>query len=269
MHKVREKIREIIFGHSTRAGKAFDIALILSIVISVAVVMLDSVKAYNLRFGSLLHGIEWFFTVLFTVEYILRLYSAKAKSAYAWSFFGVVDLIAILPTYLALILPGSQYFLVVRVLRVLRIFRILKFARYVDESRLLMQAMRSSRRKIVVFLLGVLTVTIILGSLMFIIEGEENGFTSIPKSVYWAIVTLTTVGYGDISPKTPLGEALSIVIMIIGYGIIAVPTGIVSAELTSRPKPKKHKMFVCDTCGWDSHDNDATFCKNCGGKLEE
>ena len=264
----RKKVRTVIFGHDTPAGKAFDVILIMSILVSVGIVMLDSVHEYNVRYGTALHGIEWFFTIVFTIEYVLRLYSSTSKRAYARSFFGVVDLIAILPTYLALVLPGSQYFMVVRVLRVLRLFRILKFTRYISESRVLVQSLKDSRRKIAVFLLAVFTITIIIGSMMFIIEGEENGFTSIPRSVYWAIVTLTTVGYGDISPQTPLGQALSILIMITGYGIIAVPTGIVSAEMT-RKKIGKEKLRSCSTCHGDEHDSDAAFCKHCGGKLEK
>ena len=263
---LRKKIRTIIFGHETRAGRVFDEILIASIMVSVGVVMLDSVHDYNARYGTLLHAIEWFFTIVFTLEYALRLYSASNKSTYAWSFFGVVDLIAILPTYMALFIPGGQYFMVVRVLRVLRIFRILKFSRYVSDSRVLMQSLKDSRSKIVVFLLALLTITIILGSLMFVIEGEENGFTSIPRSVYWAIVTLTTVGYGDISPRTTLGQAVSILIMIIGYGIIAVPTGIVTAELT-RKKIDRERHRSCTKCGKGAHDEDAEFCRHCGHKL--
>ena len=264
--KLRKKIRTVIFGHDTRAGKAFDEILIASIIVSVAVVMLDSVHDYNARYGTLLHAIEWFFTIVFTLEYALRIYSASKKAAYAWSFFGIVDLIAILPTYVALFIPGGQYFMVVRVLRVLRIFRILKFSRYVSDSRVLMQSLKDARSKIVVFLLALLTITIILGSLMFVIEGEENGFTSIPRSVYWAIVTLTTVGYGDISPRTTLGQAVSILIMIIGYGIIAVPTGIVTAELT-RKKIKGQMRRTCPTCKKDDHEDDASYCSHCGHKL--
>lgn len=265
-HRLRDKLHEIIFEADTPAGKVFDILLIVSIVTSVVMVMLDSVGSIRKVYGGLLYLGEWIFTFLFTIEYILRLYCVGRPLGYAVSFFGVVDLLAILPTYLSIFFPGTQYFLVIRVLRVLRIFRVLKLVKYVGETRLLMQALRASRRKITVFLFTVLTLVIIFGSLMYLIEDPDTGFTSIPRSIYWAIVTLTTVGYGDISPRTDFGQALSAIIMIIGYGIIAVPTGIVTAELTQVYK-RSVSTQVCRHCSAEGHDTDAKFCKYCGSLL--
>lgn len=266
----RSRLYEVIFEADTPAGKNFDIILIVSILLSVVAVMLDSVKSFRLAHGDLLYNIEWFFTIIFTIEYLLRMLCVKSKTKYAISLFGIVDLLAIMPTYLSLFLPGSQFLLVIRILRVLRIFRILKLVKFLDEAELLVSAMKASRRKITVFLFTVLTLVVILGSLMYLIEGEENGFTSIPFSIYWAIVTLTTVGYGDVVPKTPLGITLSSVIMIIGYSIIAVPTGIVTAEISFasiEEREKKRLKIVCNNCGNDKNDSDARFCKNCGTKL--
>ena len=231
-HHRRERLHEIIFETDTPAGKWFDVGLILCILMSVLIVMLDSVSAINYRFGSLFYGVEWGFTLLFTVEYILRLISVGRPLRYATSFFGLVDLVSIHPTYISILVPGTQYFLVVRLLRVLRVFRVFKLAQYVGESRMLLAALKASRKKIIVFVITVLVIVVIFGSLMYLIEGEDHGFTSIPRSVYWAIVTLTTVGYGDISPQTALGQVLASVIMILGYGIIAVPTGIVTVEMS-------------------------------------
>ena len=265
-HRLRDKLHEIIFEADTPAGKIFDILLIVSIVTSVVMVMLDSVGSIRQVYGGLLYLGEWIFTILFTIEYILRLYCVGRPLGYAVSFFGVVDLLAVLPTYMSIFFPGTQYLLVIRVLRVLRIFRVLKLVKYVGETRLLMQALRASRRKITVFLFTVLTLVIIFGSLMYLIEDPDAGFTSIPRSVYWAIVTLTTVGYGDISPRTGFGQALSAIIMIIGYGIIAVPTGIVTAELTQVYK-RSVSTQSCRQCSAEGHDTDAKFCKYCGSLL--
>jgi len=262
----RKRLYEIIFEADTPPGKAFDVVLILSIVLSVAAVMIDSMRGVRESHGALLYAIEWFFTGLFTIEYGFRLYCVRNTFHYAFSFFGIVDLLAIVPTYLSLFFPGSQYLIVIRVLRVLRVFRVLKIVQYLGEADLLMQAMRSSRRKVIVFLLTVLTLVVILGSLMYLIEGEENGFTSIPRSTYWAIVTLTTVGYGDISPKTSAGQALAAVVMILGYAIIAVPTGIVTVELSNVSRARAAAR-VCPGCGVARHDLDATYCKHCGSKL--
>ena len=265
-NRLRVRLHEIIFEADTPAGKLFDVLLILSIVVSVVLVMLDSVSSIQQTHGDLLYLGEWVFTILFTIEYILRLYSVGRPLSYATSFFGMVDLLAILPTYLSLIFPGAQYFLVVRILRVLRVFRVLKLVQYVSEARILMQAMRASRRKITVFLFVVLTLVVIFGSLMYIVEDPQSGFTSIPQSIYWAIVTLTTVGYGDISPQTGLGQTMAALIMIIGYGIIAVPTGIVTAELTQSYK-KTLSTQSCPQCSAEGHDPDAAFCKYCGAML--
>jgi voltage-gated potassium channel len=263
---LRARLHEIIFEADTPAGKLFDVVLIISIVLSVLIVMLDSVGPINTSYGQLLYFGEWFFTVLFTIEYFLRLYSVGRPLSYATSFFGIVDLLAILPTYLSIFFPGTQYLIVIRILRVLRIFRVLKLVQYLGEARLLLQALRASRRKIAVFLLTVLVLVVIFGSLMYLIEDPSSGFTSIPKSIYWSIVTLTTVGYGDISPQTDLGQTIAAVIMIIGYGIIAVPTGIVTVELSQAFK-KQLSTQACPECSAEGHDNDAKYCKDCGSLL--
>lgn len=259
---------EIIFEAETPAGKAFDVLLILSILLSVLAVMLNSVESIENRFGQILHATEWFFTILFSIEYILRLICVKKPAQYAKSFFGVVDLLAVLPTYLGIFLAGSHYLLVIRVLRVLRIFRVLKLAPYLSESRLLFKALRAARQKIIVFLLTVLTLVVILGSIMYLIEGRGNGFTSIPRSIYWAIVTLTTVGYGDVSPQTPLGQGFAALIMILGYSIIAIPTGIVTVEFDRAFKSSQQiSTQVCPQCYAEGHDADAKHCKYCGSAL--
>ena len=263
---LRDNLHEIIFEADTKIGKLFDIILIASIIVSVIVVMLDSVKSVHEVYGDLLFNLEWIFTILFTVEYLLRLYSVGKPLKYATSFFGVIDLLAIIPTYIGLFFPTTRYFTVVRILRVLRIFRVLKFVQYLGAAKTLLVALKQSRRKITVFIFTVFTLVIIFGSLMYIIEGEENGFTSIPRSIYWAIVTLTTVGYGDISPQTPLGQAFAAFIMVLGYGIIAVPTGIVTAELT-KTENKVVSTQACKECSMEGHDGDAKYCKYCGSKL--
>ena len=228
--------------------------------------MLDSVSSFSSKYGNALYAIEWGFTILFTIEYILRILSVGRPFKYMRSFYGVIDFLAILPTYSSVIFPGIQFLLVIRLLRVLRIFRVLKLVKYISEAKMLRQALRAAGRKIIVFLFTVLTIVIIMGSLMYVIEGEANGFTSIPRSIYWAIVTLTTVGYGDISPMTGLGQVLAAVIMICGYGIIAVPTGIVTVEM-SRFSEKKISTQACPECSADGHDHDAKFCKYCGSEI--
>ena len=263
---LRARLHEIIFEADTPAGKLFDVLLIGSIIVSVSMVMLDSINSIQARYGRLLYFGEWLFTILFTIEYVLRLYCVRRPMAYATSFFGTVDLFAVLPTYLSIFFPGTQYLLVIRILRVLRIFRVLKLVQYLGEARLLSHALRASRRKITVFLFAVLTLVVIFGSLMYLIEDPESGFTSIPQSIYWTIVTLTTVGYGDISPQTGLGQTIAAMIMIIGYGIIAVPTGIVTAELSQAYK-KSVSTQACPECGAEGHDSDAKFCKFCGSDL--
>jgi voltage-gated potassium channel len=263
----RDILFEVIFEADTPAGKWFDIVLIMSILLSVVTVMLDSVSPIRAKYGGYLYAAEWFFTVLFTVEYIFRLFCVGRPIRYAASFFGIVDLLAILPTYMSLLFFGSRYLLVVRVLRVLRIFRVLKLGHHTKEAAVLKKALYASRRKIIVFLFVVGTLVVIIGSIMYVIEGRENdGFTSIPRSVYWAVVTLTTVGYGDISPKTGAGQFLAAIVMILGYSIIAVPTGIVTVEL-SRAHVDKSSSQVCPNCSAEGHDRDAQYCKFCGTKL--
>lgn len=262
----RSKLHEIIFEADTPAGKWFDVILIISIVLSVLAVMVDSVSSIKQNFGSQLYAIEWFFTLLFTVEYFFRLICVGRPLKYATSFYGVVDILAIIPTYLSFFLPGSQYLLVIRVLRVLRVFRVFKLVQYISEAKLLSQALRASGRKLLIFIFTVMTLVVIFGSIMYLVEGESNGFTSIPRSIYWAIVTLTTVGYGDISPHTGPGQAIASVVMILGYAIIAVPTGIVTVEL-SRAHFEKVSTQSCPQCSAEGHDPDARFCKFCGAGL--
>ncbi len=259
----RRALHTVIFGHATTAGKTFDVALIVCIVVSVGAVMLDSMSAVRRDYGDLLHDLEWGFTLLFTMEYVLRLLCAPRPGAYARSFFGVVDLVSILPTYASLFLPGSQYFQVIRVLRVLRVFRVLKLAAYIGEADVLLVAMRSSRRKLSVFVVTVLALAVILGTAMYLVEGQTHGFTSIPLSIYWTIVTITTVGYGDIAPETPLGQSLASVIMLIGYAIVAVPTGIVTLALARGGDGGRE----CPRCQAGSHAVDAAYCRRCGAPL--
>jgi voltage-gated potassium channel len=262
----RSRLYIIIFEANTPTGKLFDVVLIISIILSVVAVMLDSVNEINERHGSSLYVVEWFFTVLFTIEYILRLICIGKPARYARSFFGIVDLMAILPTYVSVFFPGIQYLISIRILRILRVFRVLKLVEYSDEAQMLLRALHASRRKITVFLFTVFTLVVIFGSLMYLIEGEENGFTSIPRSVYWSVVTMTTVGYGDISPQTNLGQFLAVIIMIMGYGIIAVPTGIVTLELAyARRRAERH--LVCSQCASEDHGPGAKYCRDCGEKL--
>lgn len=263
----RNRLHEIIFEAETPAGKIFDVLLIVCIIVSIIVVMVDSVSHWQQSIGKLLLIAEWIFTILFTIEYLLRLVCIGRPIKYATSFFGVVDLLAIIPTYLGLFLPGTKYLLVVRVLRILRVFRVLKLVQYLDEADYLLAALRSSGRKIAVFLFAVGTLVVICGSLMYVVEGEVNGFTSIPRSIYWAIVTLTTVGYGDISPQTDLGQFLASIIMILGYGIIAVPTGIVTVGLSQASRRTIVSTTSCPDCSSEGHTPEALFCKDCGSKL--
>lgn len=263
---IRSQLHEIIFEADTPAGKAFDVGLLVLILLSVLVVMLESVQEINHSWGTFFYVIEWGLTVIFTLEYLLRVYLVKQSWRYILSFYGIVDLMAILPTYLSLFLVGSHYLVTIRVLRLLRVFRILKLAHFVVESEVLIEAIKASRVKITVFLGAVLTMVVIIGSLMYLIEGgPESKFTSIPRSMYWAIVTLTTVGYGDIAPETNLGQFLAAIVMILGYGIIAVPTGIVSVELANAHQRVNTRS--CENCGNSQHDSDAIFCKTCGDKL--
>lgn len=262
---MKEKIYTIIFGTNTPAGKAFDIGLIVSVVLSVIVVMLESVESLANEYLNLFLFFEWFFTILFTIELALRLYCVEVKSKYIFSFYGIIDIVSILPAYLTFFFPGLHSFSVIRAFRILRIFRILKLNRYLIASNQLREALKASREKITVFLGTVIFMVFTIGAVMYLVEGEESGFTSIPKSIYWAIVTMTTVGFGDIVPKTPLGQFISSVLMIIGYGVIAVPTGLVSAEMVGQ----KMKNFQrhCDQCDKAGHHDSARFCDHCGAKL--
>lgn len=262
----RHRLYTIIFEAETVGGKTFDILLLLLILGSVLVVSLESIPELNRLYLSLFRLLEWSFTIIFTVEYLLRIYSTPKPLKYIFSFFGLVDLFSIIPTYLSLVLLGSQYLLVVRVLRLLRIARIFKLTRFINEGQVLSRALRASFTKILVFIGVVLTVVVIVGSLMYIIEGAAGGFTSIPVSIYWTIVTLTTVGYGDIAPVTPLGQILASFIMIMGYGIIAVPTGIVSVEL-ARSDRDTATTRTCPNCHQEGHQVTAKYCYNCGYKL--
>jgi len=263
----RERLGRVIFESDTPAGRAFDVALLWAITASVAIVVLESVSGVRAVAGPALRAAEWALTLLFTAEYFLRLYASPSRRAYAGSFFGVVDLLAVIPTYTALFLPGAQSLLLVRALRLVRLFRIFKLGRYSREAQILLTALRASREKITVFLYTVLTIIVVVGALMYFVEGETHGFSNIPISMYWAVVTMTTVGYGDITPQTPLGRLVASGLMIIGYGIIAVPTGIVTIELAeaARSLPAGEKM--CPSCRAFGHVSNARFCHDCGDKL--
>ncbi|WGF92569.1 ion transporter [Aequorivita marisscotiae] len=265
----RYKIHEIIYEADTPMGKLFDIILLILILLSVIIVMLESVRSIDLEYHKLFYVIEWIITIFFTIEYIARIITVKKPKNYIFSFYGIIDLLSTIPLYLSFILVGSNYLLTVRAMRLLRVFRILKIARYIGEGNKLKKALLESRAKIFIFIFAVLIVAIIAGTLMYLIEGEESGFKSIPVSVYWCIVTLTTVGFGDIAPVTPAGQFLATIIMILGYGVIAVPTGIISAQYVR----KERDDFVhvntqsCRNCGASKHRDDAKFCHKCGYEL--
>jgi voltage-gated potassium channel len=263
----RHRLHEIVFEAETPAGRAFDITLLGVILASVAVVLAESVPELRAVHGELFHAIEWGFTALFTVEYLLRLLAVRRPLAWARSFFGVIDLLAVLPTWLALVLPGAQTLLVLRALRLLRIFRIFKLAAFLSEANLLRAALVASRRKIFVFLGTVLLLVLVLGSLIYLVEGEAAGFVSIPRSMYWAIVTLTTVGYGDLAPQSGLGRFVASIVMLLGYSILAVPTGIFTGELLAAARRRGISTQACPSCGAEGHDLDARHCKFCGAKL--
>lgn len=263
----RLRLYTIIFEADTRAGRAFDLALIAMILTSVAVVVLDSMAAVHQPHGRWLKGLEWFFTLAFTVEYIARLACVRHPWRYARSFFGIIDLLAILPTYLAVLVPGLHSLIDVRLLRLLRLFRLLRLTAYVSEFGALYQALRNSRRKIAVFLAFVLLVTTIMGTLMYVVEGPEHGFDSIPVGVYWAITTMTTVGFGDVTPKTDLGRFIASLMMLMGWGTLAVPTGIVSAELVGQQSRREPTTRSCHECLSEGHGPNAKFCRDCGAKL--
>lgn len=264
---IRHRLHEIIFEADTPAGKLFDVVLLGAILLSVTTVLLESVAPLRERFGEELRLVEWAFTALFTAEYVLRLVAVLKPWRYARSFFGLVDLLALLPTYVSLFLPGTQSLLVVRVLRLLRVFRVLKLASFLGQAEVLLAALRASRQKIIVFLGGVLSTVVIMGAVMYLVEGEQNGFDSIPRGMYWAIVTMTTVGFGDITPKTVIGQFIASLLMIAGYGILAVPTGIVSVELAAASRRGGLNTQACPGCGVHGHDDDAVHCKYCGTAL--
>ena len=264
MSVLKENIKSVIFGTTTPAGRVFDLALIFSILFSIILVMLDSIAVYHDTYGKTLYLLEWVITILFTLEYILRIYCIRLPSSYIFSFFGIIDLLALIPTYLSLFFPGANIFSVIRVLRVLRVFRVLKLVQFMGEAEMLKKAMSASKRKIFVFLFYVMTLVIILGSIMYLVEGEKSGFDNIPRSIYWAIVTLTTVGYGDISPQTNLGQIIAALIMIMGYSIIAVPTGIVTSAMHFTVNKKSMQCAVCEDKNQKKGSN---FCNNCGAKF--
>lgn len=264
----QERLHEIIFEADTPAGKRFDVALLWLIVISILVVMLESVREIEAEYGTYLTAIEWTITVIFTIEYFARIISIGKPTRYIFSFYGIIDMLSILPTYLTLVVTGSQYLLVIRAIRLLRVFRVLKLSRYLSEAQIISQALKASRYKITVFMGSVLSLVLIAGTLLYLVESPESGFTSIPKSIYWAIVTLTTVGYGDIAPQTVLGQFIASTIMLLGYAIIAVPTGMVTVELTKAEKNAPgFNTTSCPSCSKEGHDDDAAFCKYCGTKL--
>jgi voltage-gated potassium channel len=264
--QVRIKLYDIIYESDTPLGKLFDILLIASIFISIVAIMLDSVVSIHEQHKALLYIVEWFFTALFTIEYALRIFCNLKPLKYIFSFYGLIDLISIIPTYLSLFITNSQYLLIIRALRVLRIFRVMKLGAYVSQANLLSRALLASKQKVIVFLFFISTLVLIFGSIMYLIEGPAHGFTSIPRSVYWAIVTLTTVGYGDIAPQTSLGQSLASLVMIMGYAIIAVPTGIFTAELSNALKEQGDKR-ICPECGSRGHRIDGLFCDKCGHHL--
>jgi voltage-gated potassium channel len=272
----RDRLHTVVFEADTRAGQAFDLVLIVLIAVSVLVVMLESVEAVRAQHGALLRTLEMVITVLFTVEYVVRLAAVRRPWRYALSFFGIIDLLAVVAGYAGLLggtgrLAGGQFLTTVRVLRVLRVFRVLKLAEYVGEAGVLTRALRASRYRIGVFVFSTVTIVVMVGALMYVVEGPAHGFTSIPRGMYWAIVTLTTVGYGDLAPRSDLGQFLASLVMILGYGIIAVPTGIVTAELTSERVAALGaaglRTQACPSCGLGAHDPDARFCKACGAAL--
>lgn len=263
---LKARIAEVIFGFSTPAGKNFDLVLIALILLSVLVMMLESINGFALKWAHSLNIAEWVFTGIFTVEYATRVYVAPNRWAYMKSFYGLVDLLSILPSYLGLFFGDLNYLLMIRLLRVMRIFRILKLSRYLQEANILLRSMRMARRKILVFFSSVLVLTTIFGSLMYVVEGPDNGFSSIPKSIYWAIVSITTVGYGDITPQTPLGQILAAFVMLTGYSIIAIPTGIFTAELVQQAS-RVRMNIQCNNCLKSNHEQDAEYCRACGTAL--
>ncbi|MDO9218532.1 MAG: ion transporter [Lacisediminimonas sp.] len=263
----RRSFYVVIFESDTPAGRLFDLTLITAIIVSVLVVMLDTVESVSARHSAMLNALEWLFTITFTLEYLARIACVRNPRRYVTSFFGVIDLLSILPTYVALLVPGTEVLLDIRILRVLRIFRILKLTAYVEEYGLLGRAMMASRRKILIFLSVVGIIVLVMGTVMFVVEGPGNGFTSIPTSIYWAITAVTTVGFGDIVPKTDLGRAIASLMMLTGWGILAVPTGIISSEMTAQRFTRIVRPRVCPACLSEGHEPTARFCKDCGAEL--
>jgi voltage-gated potassium channel len=264
-HQLKERLFTVIFETNSKLGKLFDLLLLITIAFSVVIVMLNSVNALHIEYGDIFLTLEWIITIIFTIEYFLRIYVVRKSFKYVFSFYGIIDLLSILPTYISLFIINTHFLLVIRMLRLMRIFRVLKLGRYVNASNNLLIAIKSSRRKIIVFLEVVLIIVVITGALMYLVEGPESGFTSIPKSIYWAIVTITTVGYGDIAPQSILGQSIASVLMIVGFAIIAVPTSIIGSELVKAKNITNNQ--VCSNCGYYRHDDDADFCKKCGEKL--
>jgi len=267
---LRQEVWRIIFHHDTTWAKRFDVVLLWLITASVAVIMLESVESLAAKHSKLFHVLEWIFTIIFTIEYGLRVWAVRRKRRYIFSFFGIVDLLSILPTYLALIMTGGQYLMVIRILRLLRMFRVLKMARHMGEANILLDALRAGRAKILVFVFGVMTLVCVEGTIMYLLEGSsvDTGFTSIPQSIYWGIVTITTVGYGDIAPVTVLGKVMASIIMLTGFAIIAVPTGIVTAEIGRQMKIQMDRRR-CSKCDLIGHDPSAKYCKRCGSPLAD
>ena len=263
---LKNRLNNIIFEADTLPGKTFDVVLLIVIVLSIFIVILESVASLNQAYGDLFRFTEWIITITFTIEYILRIIVAKKPISYIFSFFGIIDLLAILPTYVGLFFIGAQSLLVIRALRLLRIFRILKISRYSSEGRLIIIALKAARAKISVFMFAVLTIILIIGTIMYLVEGSENGFTSIPKGIYWAVVTLTTVGYGDIAPQTTIGQFIAAFVMILGYAIIAVPTGIVTAEISVAKKDQKYSL-KCPECLKEGLAKDSIYCRHCGKRI--
>lgn len=270
LHEFRLKLHIIIFGTDTKAGKLFDVVLLYAIVFSIIIVMLESVKEINDRYQVLLNTLEWISTIFFSIEYALRVFCSYRPRRYVFSFLGIIDLLSVVPTYLTIFAPGAQFLVVIRSVRLLRVFRVFKMSSYMGEANTLGQALISSQRKIIVFLGVVLSIVVISGTLMYVIEGPDNGFNSIPLSIYWAVVTLTTVGYGDIAPHTIIGQTFSVVLMLLGYAIIAVPTGIVTSEMTNEKNKIKNTEEIkkCSNCRKTGHDSDARFCKHCGNEFQ-
>ncbi len=264
---LRYKLHDIIFEADTFKGKFFDVVLLIFIILSVGVVMIDSVPEIHNNYPKALLFAEWFFTIVFSIEYLLRVWTTIKPKKYIFSFYGIIDLLSVLPTYIGLFLAGSHFLMIIRILRLLRVFRVLKLMQFLGASRLLLASFKNSRHKIAVFFFFIVLIVTIMGSIMYIVEDASSGFSSIPKSIYWAIVTITTVGYGDIAPQTTMGQAIASVIMLLGYAIIAVPSGIITSEIINSSKQNRSNTQVCSNCNFSEHDDDSKYCKVCGEEL--